>query len=77
MRRLVGNDRVPEEIRPALRKLKAVREGLQLRRIGRAGYPALWKLPPEEQAKVRSEVVETLVWEATAPRFTADGRRYA
>lgn len=76
MRRLVGNDRVPAELRPALRRLKALRQGLYLR-PARSDWPALWPLTREERAQVKAAVRDRFVWEAALPRFTTDGRRYA
>ncbi len=75
MRRLVGNDKVPPGMVPALRRLKAIRQGLYLR--GRSWWPELQGLSREDETLVRRIVTETLVWQAALPRYTVDGRRIA
>lgn len=76
MQRLIGNDKVAPEARTFLRRLKALKQGIELR--GRAGWwPALEGLSDEDQRRVRDDVRDHFVWAATAPRFTADGRRLA
>jgi hypothetical protein len=74
VRRLVGNDKVPAEIRPAFRRIKALRQGLYLRPAKR-WWPALEGLSPEVRAEVKATVRDAFVWEAGLPRFTMDGRR--
>lgn len=74
MSRLVGNDKVPAAVRPQLRKLKALRQGLDLR-PARSWWPELVGLSAADEAEVRATVRDVFVWQACAPRFTTDGRR--
>jgi hypothetical protein len=74
MSRLVGNDKVPPEVRPHLRKLKALRQGLDLR-PARWWWPELVGLSEQDEAEVRATVRDVFTWQAASPRFTTDGRR--
>lgn len=73
--RLAANDKVPEPARPYLRAMKAIKQGIELR--GRSWWPALEALERGEQQQVRRFVADALVWQASLPRYTTDGRRYA
>lgn len=72
--RLVGNDKVKPEVRPALRKLKAVRQGIGLR-PAKSWWPALSGLSAQTEAEVRAFVRDWFVWEASLPRVSIDGHR--
>lgn len=81
--RLVGNDKVSAEIRPALRRTKALQQGLELR-PGLRWWPALAALSKDEQelvkqdlAEVRRQMAAWRVWELSLPRVTTDGWRFA
>jgi hypothetical protein len=74
MTRLVGNDKVPAEERLRLRVLKAMRQGLGLH-PAKSWWPELIGLPPPVRSAVKDAVRDTFVWQATAPKFSTDGRR--
>lgn len=74
--RLVGNDKVPEEMRPLLRRIKAVRQGLSLR-PARRWWPQLDGLDAQARDEVKAIIRDTFIWELSEPRFTTDGRRFA
>lgn len=73
--RLVGNAKVAGVDRDDLRKTKALKQGLELRGGVGGWWPQLDGLSERDRAEVVAQVRDFYVWEASAPRFTTDGRR--
>lgn len=64
--RLIGNDKVPNELQRTLKVMKALKQGRELAALGRdpAWWPALDALSPEDQRLVRNTLMDEAVWKA-------------